>query len=249
MRTRVVAAALAAFALSFPAVCTAQEPGQQAAGGRAGFQGMQRVSGEITAVNGDTITVKTEDGSTAKIATTTNTRIMKGQGGMPAKAADLKPGDGVMGAGNMDEANKTLHAVFVVATDAETLKKLRENLGKTYISGKVTAVDADNATMTVLRTDNVSQTIGFDETTSFRRGRGGRGGAAGMLGGGMPAGGQAGGQPSGESITLADVKVGDQIVGQGAVKKGVFVPSQLMVSTPGERRQRPAGAPPTAPQP
>ena len=37
-------------------------------------------------------------------------------------------------------ATKTLHAAFVVATDAAVLKKLREDMGKTYIVGKVTAV-------------------------------------------------------------------------------------------------------------
>ena len=61
---------------------------------------------------------------------------------------------------------------MVVATDAATLKALKDNLGKTYIAGKVTAIDVDNAKMTVERPDKVTQTIGFDETTSFKRGRG-----------------------------------------------------------------------------
>jgi len=190
--------------------------------------------------------VKTEDDSTAQIVTTDNTRVMKGRGNT-VKVADLKVGDGVMAMGNLDAPNKTLHAAMVMATDAAELKKARENLGKTYIAGKVTAIDLDNAKMTVLRADKVSQTIGFDETTSFKRGRAGRGGG---FGGGGFGGGGGGAEapanapaPAGESITLADVKVGDEVAGQGALKSGVFVPTQLTVVTPGQGRRRGDGPP------
>jgi hypothetical protein len=146
----------------------------------------------------------------------------------------------------MDAATKTLHAAMLFATDAAEVKKLRENLGKTYIAGKVTAIDMDNAKMTVMRPDGVSQTIGFDETTSFRRGRPGRGGMGG--GGGAAAGSTTAGVTAGESITLADVKVGDNVGGQGSVKSGVFVPTMLTVGTPGQGRrngQGASGAPPS----
>jgi hypothetical protein len=220
-------------------------------GGRGQFAGMQRLGGEVTAINGATLTVKTEDGSSAQIVTTDNTRVMKGRG-VTVKVADLKVGDGVMAMGNLDAPNKTLHAAMVMATDAAELKKARENLGKTYIAGKVTAIDLDNAKMTVLRADEVSQTIGFDETTSFKRGRAGRGGGFGGGGGGAEAPANAP-TPTGESITLADVKVGDQVLGQGVLKSGVFVPTQLTVATPGQGRRRgeaPSnGAPGTPPAP
>ena len=49
-------------------------------------------------------------------------------------------------------------------------------MGKTYITGKVTAIDMDALKVTVMRTDGVSQVIGVDEQTSFKRG--GRGMAA-----------------------------------------------------------------------
>ena len=39
--------------------------------------------------------------------------------------------------------------------------------------------------------------------------------------------------PPAESITLLDVKVGDSVVGQGALKGGVFVPKELMVGSGG----------------
>jgi hypothetical protein len=89
----------------------------------------------------------------------------------------------------------------------------------------------DNAKMTVERPDHVAQTIGFDETTSFRRG--------GRMGGG---GGAEGAAPAavegGESITLADIKVGESVRGTGSVKGGTFVPTELVVM---ERRGRGAG--------
>ena len=199
--------------------------------GRGAFAGMQRVAGEVTAVSGATVTVKTEDGATMQIVTTDNTRVMKGRG-VTVKVADLKVGDGVMAAGMLDAPNKTLHAAFVMATDAAQVKAMKENLGKTYIVGRVTAIDMDNAKMTVERPDHVSQTIGFDETTSFRRG--GRGG--GRMGAGSGAEG-AGAAPEagGESITLADIKVGETVRGAGSVKNGTFVPTELVVTERGGR--------------
>jgi hypothetical protein len=216
----------------------AQEPGEQSVP-RGQFAGMQRVGGEITGVNGTTLTVKTEDGTTMQIVTTDNTRVMKGRG-VAVKISDLKVGDGVVAAGNLDAPNKTLHAAMVFATDAAQLKELRDNLGKTYITGKVTAIDLDDAKMTVERPDHVSQTIAFDETTSFKRGRGIRG-LGGMGAGGGQADTAAAGD-SGESITLADIKVGDNVTGQGLVKSGTFVPTLLMVSTPGQGGRRRSGA-------
>jgi hypothetical protein len=201
---------------------------------------MQRVGGEITGVNGTTLTVKTEDGTTMQIVTTDNTRVMKGRG-VAVKISDLKVGDGVVAAGNLDAPNKTLHAAMVFATDAAQLKELRDNLGKTYITGKVTAIDLDDAKMTLERPDHVVQTIAFDETTSFKRGRGMRGGGMGGIGIGSGGGQVDGGTDSGESITLADIKVGDNVVGQGLVKNGTFVPTQLLVSTPGQGGRRRSG--------
>jgi hypothetical protein len=147
------------------------------------------------------------------------------------------------------------------------VKKARENMGKTYITGKVTAIDMDALKVTVIRPDGVSQVISVDEQTSFKRG--GRGMAAIANGGGvveMGSGGVGGGRGNGagsgsganagsgggESITFADVKVGDSVAGRGALKNGVFVPTELGVMDPaaaGQRRRRgPDGATPgTAP--
>jgi hypothetical protein len=230
----------------------AQEPGEQSVGrgGMGQFAGMQRLAGEVAAVSGANVTVKTEDGTSFTVVTTDNTRMMKGRG-VTIRVADLKPGDGIMAVGNMDAPNKTLHAAALFATDAAQVKAMRENLGKTYILGRVTAIDLDNAKMTVERPDGVAQTIGFDESTSFRRGgrgfgRGGEGSMAGgppVVGGAPPQGQGSAAAAGGESITLADVKVGDEVRGTGAVKNGTFVPTQLAVSTPGQRRRQGEGAP------
>src|SRR6202021_3098829 len=85
--------------------------------------------------------------------------------------------------GVLHPATKTVHAVFVGVIDAEQMKKARENMGKTYITGKVTAIDMDALKLTVMRPDGVSQVIGVDEQTSFKRG--GRGMAAMVSGSGV----------------------------------------------------------------
>ncbi len=225
----------------------AQDSGSQGAG-RGQFAGMQRIGGTITAIAGPQVTIKTVDGVVYQVVTTDNTRVMRGRGN-PIKLTDLKAGDGLMAMGNMDAPNKTIHAAMLVSIDADQMKKMEEaqkqqlaNLGKTLIAGRVTAIDMDNATMTVERPDGVSQTIGFDENTSFRRGR------MAMTGNGMAVttgngsgagtGTNANAAPAGESITLADIKVGDRVAGPGEVKSGRFMTKELTVMTPGNGRRR-----------
>lgn len=216
----------------------AQGGGQGSYRGRGPFAGMQRERGEVTAINGDTLTVTTDEGSTIQVVTTANTRVMKGRGEM-MKVADLKAGDGVMAAGMLDASTHTLHAAVLFVVDAAQMQAMKENLGKTYIVGRVTAVDLDNARMTVERTDHVSQTIGFDETTSFRRGGRMVGGMFGAGPGGAGSGrsGAATPEPGGDSITLADIKVGEMVRGTGSVKNGIFVPTELVVMERGRRRE------------
>ena len=216
---------------------------QQDAPARSQYAGMEHIGGEVAAVDGATLTVKTEDDKMVQIVTTTNTRIMRGRGNT-VKLADLKVGDGVMAVGNLDGPGGTMHAAMVFATDAAQVKALKDNLGKTYIAGKVTAIDAENAKITIERPDHVVQTIGLDETTSFRKMRGGGPGGGGAEQG--AAGPPAAGAAAGESITLADIQVGDRVRGTGALKSGVFVPVQLIVlpadaGQAGRHRATPAG--------
>ncbi len=75
-----------------------------------------------------------------------------------------------------------------------------EDNGKTYIFGELIKIDGTK--LTVKKPDNTEQVIEVDDDTSFRNERR-------------------------ESVTLADMKVGDFVRGQGAVKSGVFVPKEL----------------------
>ena len=246
-----------AVVMTAPLTVAAQDARDDPRQGGAAFAGGQMVRGTVTAVTADQLTVKTEAGDVYQVALSANTRLNKER--QPVKATDIKVGDGVGAMGVLDPATKTVHAVFVGVIDAEQVKKARENMGKTYITGKVTAIDMDALKLTVMRPDGVSQVIGVDEQTSFKRGgRGmaaiasgagvvemGGGGAAGGRGNGMGSGSGAGSgsRGGGESITFADVKVGDSIAGQGALKNGVFVPTELGVMDPaamGQRRRRAA---------
>ena len=249
-------------------VAAAQAPdgagGQMGSGGFAG--GGQMVRGTVTAVAADKLTIKTEAGEVYQVALSDNTRLMKAR--QPVKATDIKVGDGVGAMGVLDAPTKTVHAVMVTVVNAEDVKKAREEMGKVYIAGKVTAID--DLKLTVLRTDGVSQVIAVDESTSFRKGdrklqamlNGGPVDMGASGGGGAQGGAAAGG--SGESITLMDIKVGDTVAGRGGLKNGVFVPTELGVldaAASGQRRRRQsadgaaagangaagAGAPPVVP--
>jgi hypothetical protein len=185
------------------------------------------VRGTVSAATADGLTVKTEGGDTYQVVVTTNTRMMKER--QPIKLSDIHPGDGVGAMGVIDAPNKTVHAVALFVVDAAQIKKAREDLGKTYITGKVTAIDDVN--LTIERPDGVSQKIMVDESTSFRKGNRRMGMA--MRGDPVEVGPGPGGQGQGgdpaESITLADVKVGDRVMGRGGLKGGVFVPTELVV--------------------
>jgi hypothetical protein len=218
-------------------------------GGGGGFGGGQSVQGTVTAVASDKVTIQTDAGDSYTVNLTATTRVTKDR--QQIKATDVKVGDAVTAFGTIDATAKTVAAMMVVDVDAETVKKSKEDMGKTYITGKITAIDMDNLKVTVMRTDNVSQVIAVDDGTSFQRGARGitvpsmTGGlaAGGGMGRGMGgAGGAAPAAPPVESITFADVKVGDTIVATGAVKSGVFTPVKMGVSDPaaaGAGRRRP----------
>jgi hypothetical protein len=103
-----------------------------------------------------------------------------------------------------------------------------DQLGKKFIIGEVTKIDGTK--LTIKRPDGVEQTIEVDEDTSFRK----RGN---------------------ESVTLADIKVGDRVGGRGEIKNGTFVPAVLNIGMPGgpggrgdwQQRQTPPRANPPAP--
>ncbi len=203
------------------------------------------VRGTVTQAAQDRLTLKTEAGEMYQVVLTPNTQVRRGRD--PMKASQIHAGDGVGAIGEIEPASHTVHALFVTVLDAEQVKKAREDLGRKWIAGRVTAID--ELKLTVLRADKVSQVIEVDEGTSFKRG--GRGLRL-MLGADGDAGGQSQARSGAESITLGDIKIGDTVVGPGTLKNGVFIPTQLAVAdavAPSGRPKRGAGvrvAPPVA---
>ena len=179
-----------------------QDRGQQDGGGMGSIQD-HSVRGDITAISGDSITVKTEEGEVYTVATGPNTRLRKQRDQI--KITDLHIGDVIAAIGDKDPKARTVGAVFVMVLDKEQYAKARADFGKTWTTGVVQSIDGTN--IVVKRPDNVTQTISVDENTSFRKHR--------------------------EDITLPDIKVGDNVNARGALQKGTFVATELNVGGPG----------------
>lgn len=225
--------------------------GQGQRGGRGGWGGggmMGRgLMGTVTEVAADHYTIKTDSGETYTVHFSANTRIMKlqagaggpggggggergqggGGGGNPPQAikpADIKVGDAIVANGEVDAATKSVGAVAVLQMDPERAKQMREmqaNYGKTWLMGKVTAIDGVKVTL-MGSVDNAAHSFVADENTTFRRRR--------------------------DPITLGDVQVGDTVRVEGAVKDGAFLATT--VSAMGAPRQGgPPAGPSDAPPP
>jgi hypothetical protein len=182
---------------------------------RMEMRDMARVMGTIVSIDGDQIVVKPESGENVQVKLSAETRIRKDRA--DAKLSDFKVGDHIFVAGKLNE-DKSLSAAMVGGGEMrgpgmrmmggpggqppspEEMQKM--GLGTKFIAGEVKAIEETK--LTILRPDNQTQTIEVDEGTSFRVGRG-------------------------DSGTLADVKVGDRVFGQGELKNGVFVPQTLRV--------------------
>jgi hypothetical protein len=147
------------------------------------------------------------------------------------KATDIKVGDAINAAGDIDTTAKSVGATRVMLLDPQTVKQMQEmaaNFGKTWLQGNVTAINGTTITLTGAL-DNAPHTVVADENTEFRRRRGR------------------------EPITLADIQVGDTISVVGAVKDGVFTATAVSVGgmmggpPPNGPSGPPAGAPPGPP--
>ena len=170
-----------------------------------------RLMGTITAIGADSLTLETREGATYTVRITPQTRFRKDRA--EAKLSDFKKGDLVfVGGQRVDEHTFTARMVGgggrMGAMSPEEMVKM--GLGTRFVIGEVKAIEGTS--LTVLRPDGVTQTISVDENTSFR-------------------------DRSGESVTLADVKIGDHIGARGEVKDGTFVASILRNGVPafGER--------------
>lgn len=204
MKSLIRVAALFIAALFFLPLChmRAQDMPPQQGPGMGNFE-EHSVRGDITAITGDTITVKTEEGDIYAVSTGPNTRLRKQRD--PIKITDLHVGDMVAAIGDKDVKAKTLGAVIVVVLDKEQYEKARADFGKTWTAGIVQSIDGTN--ILIKRPDNVTQTIAVDENTSFRSHR--------------------------EDITLADIKAGDHVTARGALANGAFLATSVNLGGPG----------------
>jgi hypothetical protein len=241
MKIRLFSAIVLALALSAAAAQDASLVEQAQHGGRGGMGGMmgRGTGGTVTAVAADHYTIKTENGDTFTVFYSVNTRIMKqaaqphgrGQGGqgMSAEAgsslpqtlrsSDIKVGDVILAMGEVDAPAKSIGATVVMQVDPERARMMREmqaNYGKTWLMGKVTAVDGVKVTL-MGSVDNAAHSFVADENTTFRKHR--------------------------EPITLGDLAVGDTVRVEGAVKDGAFVATTVtaMGAPPGGGPTMPRG--------
>lgn len=174
------------------------------AGGMADIQA-HSVRGDVTAIRGNTITVKTEEGEVYTIETGANTRFRKERD--PIQISDLHTGDLIAAIGDKDAKARTVGAVFVMVMDKARYEQMRTSFGKTWTAGVVQSIEGTN--IVIKRADNQTQTIAVDENTSFRRRR--------------------------EDITLPDIKPGDTIGARGAPHNGTFLATMVNVGRGGER--------------
>jgi len=217
--------------------------GWRGRGGIGGFPGGGRgVLGSVTEVAGDHYVIKTDSGETYTVHFSVNTRIMKQpagrrQGGgtgdaeggerpspQTLKPTDIKVGDFITAGGEMDAATKSIGAVFIAQVDPERAKQMREmqaNYGKTWLAGRITAIDGTTITIEGM-VDQAPHSIVVDENTSFRQRR--------------------------DSITLADIKPGEQLRAEGAIKGGVFLATTVNAVQPQNRGEGAGPAPGSAPQ-
>ena len=138
------------------------------------------------------------------------------------KPSDIKVGDVIGVMGDIDATAKSVGATVIAQVDPERVKQMREmeaNFGKTWLQGKVTAINETNITLTGML-DNAPHTVVADENTTFRKRR--------------------------DPVTLADIQVGDTIRVEGAVKDGVFTATSVNVGgmMGGETPTVPRSAPP-----
>jgi Cu/Ag efflux protein CusF len=195
----VLIASVAALAQQAPPPETGTPQAERGQRGRMGVGFGQGTAGNITAINGDTLTIKTMNG-VETVKTTADTMFRRNRDA--AKLSDFKIGDTVFVAGEKSGDNWTAR---IVAMRSGPGMFNPDDLGKKFILGEVTKIDGTK--LTIKRPDNVEQTIEVDDDTSFRNSRR-------------------------ESVTLADVKVGDRVGGRGSLKDGTFVPTVLTVGLP-----------------
>jgi hypothetical protein len=170
--------------------------------------GPRPVFGRIASIQNGTMKITRPDGSETTIKFTDKTEFRKDR--EPAVLKDFKVGDGVLVRGEENQ-DFSITAQMVAGRNGNGGPgggPSRQNpvgtLGKDFIVGQVKAIDAPG--LTVVRTDNVTQSFELNEDTSLRKGR--------------------------DSITMADIQVGDHVFARGAMQQDQFVPKSVTIISP-----------------
>ena len=141
------------------------QPQGQQGGGRVGRRNGPGVMGEVTAISGNTITVKTAEGSST-VNVTDQTRFRKDR--QDAKLTDIKVGDHVFVRGQKG-SDGSVQAEMVAVPPAGMMGNMRDGLGKNFIMGEIKSINGTQ--IEIARPDGQTQTIAVDENTSFHKNR------------------------------------------------------------------------------
>jgi hypothetical protein len=189
--------------------------------GRSGRMGGRGTIGRITALSSNTMEISKPDGTNVAVKLSDSTEFRKDR--EPAKLSDFKVGDFVMVRGP-ENPDHSVNAQMIGGRSGNGPRggegrfgggqgrggggpgggAALGELGKDYVVGEVKSIDPPK--LTVLRTDNVTQTVELNEETSLRKGR--------------------------DSITMADIHPGDHVMIRGASQNNVFAPKNAMVMSP-----------------
>ena len=190
------------------------------------------VVGKITAIKDSALELERMEGGSVTVKLTDKTEYRKDR--QSSTLRDFKVGDMVFirteGTGDQD-----LTALVVAGRNGNgpagpgtggpgggLMMMGGGELGKDFVFGEVKSVDAPK--ITVLRPDDVTQTLELNEETSLRKGR--------------------------ESVTMADIQVGDHVFVRGGLQNNAFVPKMVMVIGPEQwKRMQEMGMAPGASKP
>lgn len=170
--------------------------------------------GKLTAVHDQSIEITGSSGDAVTVKISGSTQFRKE--GEAAKLSDFKVGD-MMFVRGAENADHTWSAEMIGTRPNGGLGGGPQGgrggpgggrpagvLGQDYVFGEVKAIGAPK--LTILRPDNVTQTVELNEDTSLRKGR--------------------------DSITMADIQVGDHIMVRGGMQANAFQPKSVMVIGP-----------------
>jgi len=193
----------------------AQTPDRREGFGRVAQGSGRPLFGKISAIHNEGIEITTREGNKVLVNLDAKTEFRKER--QPAKIGDFKVGDAVIVRTDQASGNSTGATAIMVAAVPPAFAgrggaggpggmsgRMVGTLGKDYLLGEVKSLDPPK--MTILRTDNVTQTIELNEETSLRRGL--------------------------DSITMVDIQPGDHVFVRGATASDVFVPKGLNVIPP-----------------